>query len=269
MNRNSSLPDMPANATSGGAETAISQRGNYSFLGVHYNATRLRLDSWHRLGGLVSTLAEFDLKRAEADALWTEIGEIVALLEPIELYWSFPNRHTFTHLKKLFVKRDESRFVQLVSSIVRALANESFRSRTLHLAMLEQRVDSEDVEETSHDGSAQKAGAPERPYFEVLVVDALSTDAEEALRVSLKATARQEDRFTYDVVAVPSFEDALRQSADAAGQGMRDTIPLVARKGRASYLGERSAGHQDPGATSSHLLLEAAAETWGGPEQAG
>jgi phosphoenolpyruvate---glycerone phosphotransferase subunit DhaL len=66
-----------------------------------------------------------------------------------------------------------------------------------------------------------------------------------------------------------SFEDALRQSADAAEQGMRDTIPLVARKGRASYLGERSAGHQDPGATSSHLLLEAAAETWGGSEQAG
>jgi phosphoenolpyruvate---glycerone phosphotransferase subunit DhaL len=63
-----------------------------------------------------------------------------------------------------------------------------------------------------------------------------------------------------------SFEDALRQSADAAGQGMRDTVPLVARKGRASYLGERSAGHQDPGATSSHLLLEAAAEAWGGPE---
>jgi len=66
-----------------------------------------------------------------------------------------------------------------------------------------------------------------------------------------------------------SFQDALRQSADAAEQGMRDTVPLVARKGRASYLGERSAGHQDPGATSSHLLLEAAAETWGGSEQAG
>ena len=37
------------------------------------------------------------------------------------------------------------------------------------------------------------------------------------------------------------------------------TIPLVARKGRASYLGERSAGHQDPGATSSYLLLRSAA----------
>jgi len=66
-----------------------------------------------------------------------------------------------------------------------------------------------------------------------------------------------------------TFEQALRQSADAAGQGMRDTIPLVARKGRASYLGERSAGHQDPGATSSHLLLEAAADAWGRLEQAG
>jgi phosphoenolpyruvate---glycerone phosphotransferase subunit DhaL len=66
-----------------------------------------------------------------------------------------------------------------------------------------------------------------------------------------------------------TFEQALKRSADAAGQGMRDTVPLVARKGRASYLGERSAGHQDPGATSSHLLLEAAADTWGRPEQAG
>ena len=56
-----------------------------------------------------------------------------------------------------------------------------------------------------------------------------------------------------------SFADALKRSAAAAEQGAADTIPLVARKGRASYLGERSAGHQDPGATSSHLLLESAA----------
>jgi dihydroxyacetone kinase-like protein len=67
-----------------------------------------------------------------------------------------------------------------------------------------------------------------------------------------------------------TFADALRQSAAAAEQGMRGTVPLVAKKGRASYLGERSAGHQDPGATSSHLLLAAAAETWGDSgEQAG
>ncbi len=57
--------------------------------------------------------------------------------------------------------------------------------------------------------------------------------------------------------------NALRQSAAAAEQGMKDTIPLVAKKGRASYLGERSAGHQDPGATSSYLIIKAAADVWG------
>jgi dihydroxyacetone kinase-like protein len=56
--------------------------------------------------------------------------------------------------------------------------------------------------------------------------------------------------------------EALQKSADAAHEGMLATIPLVARKGRASYLGERSAGHQDPGATSSYLLIKSAAETW-------
>jgi len=58
--------------------------------------------------------------------------------------------------------------------------------------------------------------------------------------------------------------EALKNSAEAAKQGMVDTIPLVAKKGRASYLGPRSAGHQDPGATSSYLILQAAAETWAG-----
>jgi dihydroxyacetone kinase-like protein len=57
--------------------------------------------------------------------------------------------------------------------------------------------------------------------------------------------------------------EALKRSADAAEEGMKATIPLEARKGRASYLGPRSVGHQDPGATSSYLLLRTAAETLG------
>ena len=61
-----------------------------------------------------------------------------------------------------------------------------------------------------------------------------------------------------------TFADALRRSASAAEEGMKATIPWVARKGRASYLGERSAGHQDPGATSSFLLLKTVADTWSG-----
>jgi dihydroxyacetone kinase-like protein len=48
--------------------------------------------------------------------------------------------------------------------------------------------------------------------------------------------------------------------ADAAEAGATSTLPMLATKGRASYLGERSIGHQDPGATSSALLLRALAD---------
>jgi phosphoenolpyruvate---glycerone phosphotransferase subunit DhaL len=53
--------------------------------------------------------------------------------------------------------------------------------------------------------------------------------------------------------------DVFMEAWRAAIQGRDATIPMIARKGRASYLGERSAGHQDPGATSAALLFEAAA----------
>jgi dihydroxyacetone kinase-like protein len=53
---------------------------------------------------------------------------------------------------------------------------------------------------------------------------------------------------------------ALEQATAAAEQGMKDTIPMLAKKGRASYLGERSIGHQDPGATSSYLLIRTMTE---------
>ncbi len=81
------------------------------------------------------------------------------------------------------------------------------------------------------------------------MVDALSP-AVEALQAALAAGR--------------PFPDALGAAARAARQGALATVPLVARKGRASYLGERSAGHQDPGATSAALLLEAAAATLAG-----
>ncbi|WP_022834804.1 dihydroxyacetone kinase subunit DhaL [Salisaeta longa] len=57
-----------------------------------------------------------------------------------------------------------------------------------------------------------------------------------------------------------AFGAALQQAAAAAKDGMNETTPLVARKGRASYLGERSKGHQDPGATSTYYLFATAAE---------
>ena len=57
--------------------------------------------------------------------------------------------------------------------------------------------------------------------------------------------------------------EVFREAAEAAGEGAEATIPLTARRGRASYLGPRSAGHMDPGARSTYLLLDAAARALG------
>jgi phosphoenolpyruvate---glycerone phosphotransferase subunit DhaL len=108
-------------------------------------------------------------------------------------------------------------------------------------------------------------------------LDAISADdLAKALRAGVEgvvARGRPElgDKTMYDSLqpALEAFDSAVadrRTVADAfadawraAAAGRDATIPMVARKGRASYLGERSAGHQDPGATSSALLFEAAA----------
>jgi dihydroxyacetone kinase-like protein len=60
--------------------------------------------------------------------------------------------------------------------------------------------------------------------------------------------------------------EALARAAAAANDGRDATVPMLARKGRASYLGERSVGHQDPGATSSALLVATAARVIAGEE---
>jgi dihydroxyacetone kinase-like protein len=77
---------------------------------------------------------------------------------------------------------------------------------------------------------------------EKTMVDALAP-AVEALKASIDAGK--------------PLSAALQAAAEAGEQGMQSTIPMVATKGRASYLGERSAGHQDPGATSVTLFLRA------------
>jgi dihydroxyacetone kinase-like protein len=92
--------------------------------------------------------------------------------------------------------------------------------------------------------------------------------------VVARGKAEADDKTMYDALAPAldaldaklasgaSLGDALRAASTAADAGRDATVPLQARKGRASYLGERSVGHQDPGATSAALLVAAAADAF-------
>lgn len=86
--------------------------------------------------------------------------------------------------------------------------------------------------------------------------------------IKMRGRAEQGEKTILDslIPAYESFREArqngkdmagcLDAAADAAEKGMEATIPLIAKKGRASYLGERSIGHQDPGATSTYLIVK-------------
>ncbi|MGO1384603.1 MAG: dihydroxyacetone kinase subunit DhaL [Arachnia sp.] len=80
-------------------------------------------------------------------------------------------------------------------------------------------------------------------------------------KTMVDAMAPAVDAIEQSLSAGESLAEATRAGAEAARDGREATIPLVARKGRASYLGERSTGHQDPGATSTTYLFEALASS--------
>jgi len=83
-------------------------------------------------------------------------------------------------------------------------------------------------------------------------------------KTMLDALSPASDALRQAVANGASTQEALEQAVAAAEQGMKDTIGLVAKKGRASYLGDRSANHQDPGATSAYLILKTLLETVSG-----
>ncbi|TDQ47205.1 dihydroxyacetone kinase-like protein [Actinorugispora endophytica] len=107
------------------------------------------------------------------------------------------------------------------------------------------------------------------------LLDALR-DGMEAVRGLGGAQVRDKTMVDALAPALAAYSAALEDGADlgaavgaaarAAGEGAQATVPMTARKGRASYLGERSRGHQDPGAASTALLFAALASVVGAPD---
>ncbi|WP_309102190.1 dihydroxyacetone kinase subunit DhaL [Microbacterium sp.] len=85
--------------------------------------------------------------------------------------------------------------------------------------------------------------------------------AEAGDKTMFDAMAPAVDALDAAIAGGASMADAARTAAEAASAGRDATLPLVARKGRASYLGERSTGHLDPGAASTAILFETLATT--------
>ncbi len=180
-------------------------------LSRYYNASQLRIDTWQRLGDYCAWVAESTGNHPGAAEVSQKVNEALAILEPIAMYWAFPGREALGQVRRLLASADYGALAVLVARIVRALINESYRRRPVDLAAepptgMAAEAEDEENDETDAATSGERYA---RPYFEVLIVDQLATHHERAVRESSRALRRPEDRFIYEPVIVPTFEDAL------------------------------------------------------------
>ncbi len=116
------------------------------------------------------------------------------------------------------------------------------------------------------------AACPDKPELDAADITAIFRAGIEGVAQRGKASLQDKTMLDALLPALDAMEnrlaagaaigEILANAAAAAETGMQATIPMQARKGRASYLGARSIGHADPGATSSYLMLRAAADVW-------
>ncbi len=173
-------------------------------LDFYHSPTQLRFDTWHRLEEYTSRLSKKHMRQADVAFLKTKANDAIGLLQTIENYSAFPSQDDFKLLWQLFEQQDYELLARIVARIVRALTGGIYRSRQINLRAPNE-FDKKDEASQYYDEESNQ----QRPYFEVLFVDESSQEDVDHIRNGLRNIRRPEDQFVYDIVVVPSLEDAL------------------------------------------------------------
>ncbi|HVS13001.1 MAG TPA: ornithine decarboxylase [Thermoanaerobaculia bacterium] len=174
-------------------------------LGRWFNATNLRHDAWNRLRHGAERLMR-GVNARTAEEVRADVAEAFTMLEPIELYWAFPGKHVLAELRRRWKADDHEAVAGNAERVVRLLASDAYRRRDTTGRSTQPEPESRAART---DRLAIGLPAESRPYFEVLVVGELTTAEEAEVRAGLLDLRRDEDEFVYDVLVVPSLEDAL------------------------------------------------------------
>ncbi len=177
----------------------------HSGLSRHYNASQLRIDTWDRLKGAARRLEERRNTTQDLTRLHESIEQYFEILGPIESYWAFPGSQVLTELGGYFQRQQYTLLANGVENIVELLVSEAYRANLMPLQVsIEDRLSgtSYGLDETHHNPA-------EHHYFEVLFVDTLSPAEEKELRRRMLRNFDTHEKFVYDIVVVPTFEDAL------------------------------------------------------------
>ena len=164
---------------------------------------QFRSDAWSRLEEASRQLADAALRGQPADGFAETVAGLLDVLAPIEQYWAFPGPEACRHGRDLFAAASYEGFARMVARINRALVTESYRT-----GQERSPLDGDDEQASPLEAAAEQA-APGRPYFEVLLVEALTQAQEHALREEVRSWRRPGDHFCYELVVVSSAEDAI------------------------------------------------------------
>ena len=169
---------------------------------VYNSLWQVRGDSWSSLEESTTQLALASAQQRPVEQLAETVKGLLEVLSPIERYWAFPGPRTIHEVQRLFAAGKYGRLAALVSRVNRALVTESYRNGQAWDPW---------AEDDAYDRESPQGKSPQadRPYFEVLIVEDMTEEQENSLREELRRWRRPDDQFVYEIVVVPSFDDAL------------------------------------------------------------
>ena len=180
------------------------KQASYEFF---HGVSRFRFDGWHRLNDYAMRLHSKSQDGHELDELLTKAEKQLRMVQSLEDYSAFPSDEDFELVWQLFEGKNYRSFSWCISTVLSAISSGRYRERELNLlTALERREDeTNEIKRQSQLGSESKS----KPYFEVLIVDKDSRLELPGLKRGFTSIERSEDKFQYNVLGVPSFEDAL------------------------------------------------------------
>ena len=172
-----------------------------------YNSVwQLRADAWCRLEEAADRLNRTTANGAHKEQYVAIVRDLLTQLTPLEPYWAYPGYLQFARTARLFAGGQYDKFYRAVSRINRALTTDSYRTGYVEAVGL----DEQDVFPPDPRQHEQQAiTTPEQLYFEVLVVESMTEAQERALRQEVRGWRRPDDEFVYELVVVPSGDEAM------------------------------------------------------------
>lgn len=195
---------MSTPATQGGSHAS---GGGATSRGRRFDAAQLRLDSWNELQYQTNWLHEAHRSRIDCEEPRGKVAATLDTLGSLEMYWAFPGTEAVEELGRLFAKGEHERLATRAAWFTRQLVSEAHRERGGAPVDGEREEAGSGRREERDTTTDRRHGR--RPYFELLIVGGADAEERADYRRLLQAARRDDDEFVYDLVFVPTFQDAV------------------------------------------------------------